>query len=141
MKEDQKKTQFIIFRIIGVFVAILLIAGIAFSAFRFGVQRGLLAATESAATSVDIEDTAWAVPFFYWHRFSILGDLLMICVAIFLMRVVVGLIFGPRPFMGGHPYRHWHHRRWCGAYPYDPYAVPKDKNAASATQAEKPESL
>jgi hypothetical protein len=140
MKTNQNRTTYIIFRIIGVFAAVILIAGIAFSAYRFGQQRGMLAAAESMVVSDDIEKIPWASPFFHWHGVSLLGNLAMICVAIFLLRMVIGLILGPGPRFRGRPHFHRCYHRWCAAYPWEPGWPSKDEKTDSKTEEAAPES-
>ncbi len=136
MREYQGKFRFVLVRIIGVLVAVLLIAGIALAAFRFGQQRGLLAISEAAVMSSDVESAMWAGPFMYWHRFSVLGSLLIVLVAIFLLRMMIGFIIGPGPHFRGYRCRRWRHHRWSAPYPCCPYDVPKETTEESERQAD-----
>ena len=136
MNENQNKTRLIVARIIGVLVAILSIAGIALAAFRFGQQRGLLAISEAVVTSSDVERATWAGPFMYWHRFSVFGNLLMVLVAIFLLRMMIGLILGPGPHFRGYRCRRWRYHRWSAPYPCCPYEASKEGTEESESQAD-----
>lgn len=131
MKENQNKTTYIIFRILGVFTALILIAGIVFSAYRFGQHRGMLAASELVDISGDIESAPWTVSFIHWRGYSILEDLLIICVVIFLLRMVTGLIMGPGFHFRGRPRFHRCYHRWYAAYPWEPFRASKVESTDS----------
>ena len=120
MSEKQSKTRYIIIRIIGVLVAVLLIACMAFAAFRIGQRRGLLAVLEVGISSADIENAPWVHPFMFWHRFSFFGNMFMVILAIFLLCMVIGLIFGLGPRFRGCPHRRWHNMPLSYA-PHDPF--------------------
>ncbi len=116
MNGNQSKTQFIILRVIGVLVGVILIAGIGFAAYRFGQQRGVLALSEAAVTSSEIEGASWANAMLYWHPFSFLVNLVMVIVAIFLLRLAVGMILAPRCVFWRHPYHPGHLHHWTRPY-------------------------
>jgi len=116
MDENLNKTQFVVLRVIGVLVGVILIAGIGFAAYRFGQQRGVLALSEAAVTSSEIEGASWANAMLYWHPFSFLVNLVMVIVAIFLLRLAVGMILAPRCVFRRHPYCPRHFRYWDRSY-------------------------
>ncbi len=133
MKVNQNRTLYIIFQIIGVLVGLILIAAIVFSAYRFGRQRGMLAVSEAAVSSSDFENAPWAHPVLHWRHMSLFGNLLMVFVAIFLLRMVTGLILGFRPPLWRRFCCPRRFHRWYGLCLCDPSAPPCHEGKGSGT--------
>lgn len=99
MKTDQNKAVYVLLKIIGVLAVILLVAAVVFAAYRFGRQRGMLAVSEAAVSSSEVERAPWADPLLQWREFSFFGNLVMVFVALCLLRVALGFVFGFRPHL------------------------------------------
>jgi len=140
MNVNQNKALYVVLQVIGVLAAVILIAAIVFAAYRFGRQRGMLAVSEAAVSSSEIEGAPWVDPILQWREFSFFGNLVMVFVAIFLLRVAVGFVFGFSPnFCRLSRYPRGFHRRYGGCC-YDFYRSPYSDAVDSATKEDVPAS-
>ncbi len=110
-KEKTKTNRWIVFRIIGVLVVIVLIAAAAFAAYRFGWQKGRMIGAEAPLVETESWNYPWqAMPLhrFFWLPF---GGIFGLTAGFFLVLMAVRFIIGPRHMMTM-PHHGRFHPRW-----------------------------